>query len=177
MKTRFIGVVLGLLCTIQISGREGETTDSVVSANLSVREVFKQMPKSLMPSLSENNRLDMIDFIDSNLKAEVDNLLGGKSKMTALTDDSISVRISNSLTINVLLLNPMYPSDSLKQVICVAQTFGTDSTSLSTKIEYYTPEWKKLDEKPNFSSLDNKRIEKLNLQTIVNWMNVILKKD
>ena len=168
---------MGLLCTMSISGREGEATDSVASPTVSIREAFKQMPTSLLPTLSENNRLDMIDFIDSNLKAEVDNLLGGKSEMTALSDDSISIKVSDALQMTVLLLKPLSPIDSIDQVICIAQTFGTDSLSLSTKIEYYSPEWVKLDSTPNFSSADKKRIDALDLQTIANWDAITLKKD
>ena len=175
---RYLGVLLGLLCTISISGREGETTDSVASPTLSVRDVFKNAPATLLPTLSENNRLDMIDFVDSNLRAIVDNLLGGKSEMTALTDDSISLKISNALQMTILLLKPLQqPVDSISQVICVAQTFGTDSTSLSTKIDYYTQNWVKMDVLPEFSVADKKRIEALDLQTIANWDAITLKKD
>ncbi len=174
---RYLGVLLGLLCTLSISGREGETTDSVASPTLSIREVFKQMPSSLLPTLSENNRLDMIDFIDSKLKAEVDNLLGGKSEMTALSGDSISIKVSDALRMTILLLKPVQTTDSISQIICVAQTYGTDSISSSTKFEYYTNKWVKTDGTPFISEADNKRINTLNLQTIVNWNDIILKKD
>ena len=39
--------------------------------DLKIRDVFKQMPDSLMPYLTGNNRLDFIDFMDSNMKASV----------------------------------------------------------------------------------------------------------
>lgn len=32
-----------------------------------MRDVFKHMPDSVLGYLSENNRLDMIDFIDSKM--------------------------------------------------------------------------------------------------------------
>ena len=174
---RYLGVLLGLLCTLSISGREGETTDSVVSPTLSIREAFKQMPSSILPTLSENNRLDMIDFIDSKLKAEVDNLLGGKSEMTVLSDDSISIKVSDALQMTILLLTPAQPTDSIRQIICVAQTYGTDSISLSTKFDYYTNKWVKVDTTPILLEADKKRIKTLDLQTIVNWNKGILKKD
>lgn len=174
---RYLGVLLGLLCTISISGREGEAADSVASHPLSVRDVFKQMPNSFIPSLSENNRLDMIDFMDSKLKAEVDNLLGGKSEMTALTDDSISIKVSDALHMTIMLLAQQQPKDSIHQVVCVAQTFGTDSMSLSTKVDFYTDRWVKLDSAPELSVADRKRVDALNLQTIVNWAKKTLKKD
>lgn len=135
------------------------------------------MPFSLLPSLSENNRLDMIDFIDSKLKAEVDNLLGGKSEMTALSDDSISIKVSDALQMSILLLKPAQPTDSVCQIICVGQTYGTDSISLSTKFDYYTNKWAKVDAAPFLSDADKNRIKPLDLQTIVKWNKTILKKD
>ena len=64
---------------------------------LRMADVFKQMPDSLMPYLSTNNRLDMIDFMDAHMKAEVTNLLDGKSEMTALADDSLTIQLSAAL--------------------------------------------------------------------------------
>ena len=64
---------------------------------LKIRDVFKQMPVSVMPYLSENNRLDFIDFIDSDMKAIVRNRLGGSSEMISLTDSTLSIRMSSSL--------------------------------------------------------------------------------
>ena len=55
---------------------------SSVAQELTIRDVFRQMPDSLMPYLSTNNRLDFIDFLDSNMKAEVKNQFDGKSEMT-----------------------------------------------------------------------------------------------
>ena len=104
---RYLGVLIAFIFfLLSIQSRAGETIDSLVSPALSIREVFKNMPYSLMPELSENNRLDMIDFIDSSLKAEVENRFGGKSEMLALTDDSISIRISNALRMTILLIEP-----------------------------------------------------------------------
>ena len=52
--------------------------------HLTIRDVFKSMPDSLMPYLSNNNRLDFIDFMDSNMKAEVKNQFGGNSIMAEI---------------------------------------------------------------------------------------------
>ena len=40
-----------------------------------MREVFQRMPAMMLPYLTENNKLDFIDFIDSGMKAEVRNEL------------------------------------------------------------------------------------------------------
>ena len=56
-------------------------------SDLSVRDALKLMPDSLVPYLSLNNRLDMVDFMDAKMRAAVDNSLGGESEMTFLSDD------------------------------------------------------------------------------------------
>jgi hypothetical protein len=146
-------------------------------AQTSVSDVFRTMPDSLMLSLSANNKLDMIDFLASNMKAEVRNLLNGTSEMTALTDDSLSVRVSDALRLDILLLTPEEPIDSCSQVICMVQTFGIDSLSLDAKIEFFTPQWQLLSVRPRFSAIDEQRIEVLDVQTIVKRDEEILKKE
>ena len=54
------------------------------AAQQKMRDVFLRMPDGLLPYLTENNRLDFIDFMDSGMKAVVNNELGGKSEMLSL---------------------------------------------------------------------------------------------
>ena len=79
---------------------------SVCSAQgLALRDAFRQMPDSVMPTLTQNNRLDCLDFLDAGMKAEVRNRLGGTSVMTALTPDSLSLQVSPALRVDMLLLS------------------------------------------------------------------------
>ena len=59
-----------------------------------MKDIVRTMPDSIIPLLSLNNRLDFVDYIDSKMKAEVTNQLGGKSEMTTLTDDFAHIRVS-----------------------------------------------------------------------------------
>ena len=74
---------------------------SVSASAQTVREAFKAMPDSLMPYLTANNRLDLMDFMDAKMKAAVTNRLEGQTEMTFLSDDSLSIRMSNALTIEM----------------------------------------------------------------------------
>ena len=142
-----------------------------------LRDVFRQIPDSLMPSLSMNNRLDFIDFLDSNMKAAVRNQLGGMSEMTVLTDDSLSVRMSDALRIDMLLLMLDEPVDTIRQVVVFAETFLTDSVYGETTLKFYTPDWQLItrDNIP-WTEIQKKRIDSLILQNILKWDEVRLNK-
>lgn len=134
-----------------------------------LRDVFRQIPDSLMPSLSVNSRLDFIDFMDANMKAAVRNQLGGMSEMTALTDDSLSIRMSDALRIDMLLLTLDDPIDTIRQVVVLAETFLTDSVYGETNVKLYTPDWQLITKDIPWNDIQKKRIGSLILQNILKW--------
>ena len=161
--------LLGLLLLVLQTGR---------AEGLKMHDVFKQMPDTLLPTLSENNRLDMLDFMASNMKAEVTNRLGGKSEMTLLTDSTLSIQMSKALKVDMLLLTPTTSADpESEDVICLIETFGTDSLSLESTVRFYTPTWKLLNEMPQLSVSDQNTISTKKVQTILKRDEEILKKN
>ena len=54
---------------------------------------FTNMPDSICPLLTAVNRADFIDFLESKMKAEVTNRLGGKSEMTQIGRASCRERV------------------------------------------------------------------------------------
>lgn len=152
---RWITAILLVLMMGQASAQE-----------LKMRDVFKQMPDSLLPYLTQNNRLDFIDFMDSNMKAEVQNQLGGNSEMIALADDSLSIRMNPSTETDMLLLSPVEPVDSVSQVVVAIETFRIDSIYGESKVNYYTPTWQLLKREPVLSEEQKQRIQKHCLQNL-----------
>ncbi|GEM_PF-1318966 len=114
-----------------------------LEAQPKMREVFLQMPDSLMPYLTENNRLDFIDFIDSNMKAGVMNSLGGKSEMLALTDDHLLLKVSHSMNVLMRLMPVQEMVDSCNRVVCMITTYGNDI--IESKIDIYSVKWRPLE--------------------------------
>jgi hypothetical protein len=143
--------------------------------DLKIRDVFKQMPDSLMPYLTTNNRLDFIDFIDSDMKAEVANMTGGVSEMTALTDDSLSIRMSDALRVDMLLLDLDEPLDSIRQVVIFVETFLVDSIYGESVCKTYTTDWQLVTKSLSFNEAQKKRLGQLHLQNILNWQEDKLK--
>lgn len=95
MKRHLTILLLSVLTTL-LSAQTVAPADSLTAA-----DIFRQLPDSLTPYLSQNNRLDMLDFMSANMKAEVTNLLDGKSEMALLSPDSLSVRLSDVLTLGI----------------------------------------------------------------------------
>ena len=99
---------------------------TLADATVNMRDVLKSLPDSIIPLLSENNRLDLIDFMDSNMKAEVTNVLQGKCTMSVLNDCYTKIQLTESSVLEMRLLDTQTPVDSVNQVLCVVKTYGTD---------------------------------------------------
>lgn len=103
-------------------------------SDLSVRDALKLMPDSLVPYLSLNNRLDMVDFMDAKMRAAVDNSLGGESEMTFLSDDSLAIMLNETSMLSmkvvakdtslVIVLHRRYQTKR-NQYELVTQTFDS----------------------------------------------------
>ena len=130
----------------------------MVADSLTLKNLFVAMPDSLIPYLSKNNRLDFIDFMESNMKAEVTNELGGKSLMTALADDSISIQLNDACHVDLLLLNSTEEVDSTSQVIAFVRTVGLENESRESVVEFFSVKWNRLTKTPPLTATDKKRL-------------------
>lgn len=117
---------------------------SPCEAQLKMIDIYSQMPDSLFPYLSESNRLDFIDFLDSNMKAEVTNELDGKSEMLSFDDESLTLQLNSSTKVSMRLMPVKEPVHSQSQVVCVITTYGKDAPE--SKIEVYSTDWCLLDQ-------------------------------
>ena len=68
------------------------------------KTVFVNMPDSLSPLLTKVNREDCIDFLESKMRAQVENRFGKKSEMTDLSKDYIRMQMSPQTTWQMKLL-------------------------------------------------------------------------
>lgn len=121
-----------------------------VRAQSPMRDLLLQMPDSLLPYLSHANRLDIIDYFDAKMKAEVTNELQGKSLLTALTDDSLSIQLNEACVLDVLLLDvspssaDAHQADSINQVIAVAHTYRLSTGEQERTVAYFDRKWHRL---------------------------------
>lgn len=102
------------------------------------KDLFLQLPDSLCPLLSANNRADCIDFLESKMRAVVTNRLDGSSEMTRLTNDYIHLRLTPQSSWEMKLL----PAPDSTVMICVVQTvYGLAADS---RLTMYSPDWSPL---------------------------------
>lgn len=103
-----------------------------------LKDCFREMPDSLCPLLSAINRADCIDFMESGMKAEVTNNLGGKSEMTLLAPDYLALKMSAQTFWQMKMLT--LPDST--QVICTVST--ACAAACDSHIAFYTTQWEPL---------------------------------
>ena len=142
--------------------------------SLTIKTVFMEMPDSILPYLSRNNCLDFVDFVASGMKAQVDNELGGKSVMTALTDDSLSIQLNAVSKVDMLLLTTM----KSEQIVAVVKTVGQESNVIESDVECFTTGWQPMTDWPELDPLSQQRLDNtIKRLNILNYFVKILNKN
>ncbi len=104
-----------------------------------LRTLFIEMPDTLQPLLTNNDRRDMIDFWDARMSTPVVNRLDGKSRITELTNDFLSVELSRSSSMQIKMLNNV-AGDTL---LCIVNTVGAEA--YDSRIHFYNSRWERVD--------------------------------
>lgn len=125
------------------------TLTSVRAQN--AKQLFVGMPDSIAPLLTSVNRADCIDFLESKMKAQVDNRFGSKSEMTELGKDYIHMQMTPQ---SVWQMKLLALNDSMN-VVCVINT--ACAPACDSSVLFYTPDWKPLSTSDfiTFPSLDD----------------------
>ena len=121
--------ILILIFVLCVYGAAGRAQD--------LKTLFVALPDSLSPLLTEVNRADFGDFLESGMKAEVKNRFGNMSEMTKLTSDYLFLKTTSASTLELKML-PL--NDSVK-VICAVSTYSAPADS---RIAFYDTNWHEL---------------------------------
>ena len=143
----------------------------VSSSAQSLKAFIREMPDTIIPTLSKNNILDFVDYLDSNMKAIVTNNLGNKSEMTTLTDDYAFIRTSENSDVQIKLL-PLADS----HIISLIRSVTCDTIKTDSQIEFYTTEWKQLRTADYFTFSDSTNFSHFiqnadNTSLLINFIN------
>lgn len=117
--------VIGLFSFASLQAQEAKT-------------LFVNIPDSLYPLLTKVNRADCIDFLESKMKAQVDNRFGQKSEMTDLGKDYIRMQMTSEITWQMKLL----ALNDTTNIICTVAT--ACAPACDSSIRFYTTDWKPL---------------------------------
>jgi len=108
---------------------------SFCSFGQKVADVFKTMPDSLLPCLSEDNKIMML--VDTG-RTVIPYQLGEFEKLNH-TDSYLNIRTSEAGTTQIKVL----PLINNTKIVCVIQT--ACAMVCDSQISFYTTEWEKLD--------------------------------
>ena len=102
------------------------------------RSLYINMPDSLNQLLTKSNREDFADFMDSKMKAEVQNRFNANSDMKELTTDYLLVQTTKVSTFQMKVLTM---PDSTR-IICAVKTFY--GPVADSEIHFYNTKWHEL---------------------------------
>ncbi|MDE7410510.1 MAG: DUF3256 family protein [Paramuribaculum sp.] len=106
----------------------------VSAAQTPAETAFRTAPRSVLPMLDTNTRLDMIDYYNSSDNKGAANSLGGRSRVTSMKPERIDISMTDATTYSICVIPS--GSDSIIALITTVATPATDS-----KISFYRSDW------------------------------------
>ncbi|MGL4852803.1 MAG: DUF3256 family protein [Phocaeicola sp.] len=103
-----------------------------------MKQLFIELPDSIAPLLTKVNREDCVDFLDSQMKAEVKNRFGNPSELKELTANYLFLQTTEQSTLQLKLL----PQNDSVNIVCAI--FTACAPACDSEVRFYTTEWKSL---------------------------------
>lgn len=112
-------------------------------ASASAPQAFVDAPKEVFPLLDRTTRLDMIDYFNSGMTTASPNNINGRSRITALSPESLSVEMSGASDYQLALIPT--GNDSIMALITTVKSPAPDS-----RIELFAKDWSRLPDSGQF---------------------------
>jgi hypothetical protein len=110
-----------------------------------ISDFFIDEPGHILPLLDKRVKMDMIDYENEGIKKEFNNAFGEGSHITSMSDSHISVKVSNSSSVEMLLIPCKKDS-----VILTISTFAIPAKD--SRVECFNTSWGKIDSKKYFKA-------------------------
>lgn len=107
---------------------------SYIFSQTRIRDVYAEAPDSIFPLLTQNNRLDQIDFSENNMQAVIKNKFEDHSELLVLNDKYLKLKLSEHCVVEMRLL-----SDS---TFCMVETFSAPAPD--SRIRFFDTSWNEL---------------------------------
>lgn len=124
VKSLFLALALSIGATLGIE------------AQITATEAFTSAPRKVMPMLDQTTRLDMVDYFNNGMSTSSTNLLNGRSRITALSDNQLTVELSDASTCDMIVLQ-----GEESQFIAVITTVATPAPD--SRMSVYSSDWKR----------------------------------
>lgn len=104
-----------------------------------IKDVFVSEPGNVLQLLSQRTKLDMIDYLNEGRMVDVKNEHDGVSHFNKVTDNYMSIQLTGNTKVELLLVS-ITQKDSVVVAVTTVKLPSEDS-----RIEFFTPDWKKID--------------------------------
>ena len=117
-----------IICLLSLHGAKSQTLE----------ELFLTMPKELLPTLNQSDRLDLIDMYKAGAASRTNDLLNQVSSLTVFDKDILRLETGgNALELALLpMINDSY-------ILLMIKT--TCAPVCDSELRFYTLQWKRLD--------------------------------
>lgn len=143
----FAALIMALLMPSFYANADSKKSDSgeavEVSDTITARQVFADLPISVLDLLSRSTRLDMLDYYDVDSLWQATNSLGGPSVLERVTPDYLSVRLTPVSTLQVCILPRDEKAD--KPVVMTLYTIGERQEAPDTEINFFDSDLQPVD--------------------------------
>lgn len=104
-----------------------------LNAQITATDAFTTAPRKVLPLLDNNARLDMVDYFNSNMTTGTGNAYGGKSRITAISPEKVTVAMTDASTWDFIVLPGKTP------MIAVITTVATPAPD--SRMTVYSQDW------------------------------------
>ncbi len=109
-------------------------TAVVAQSAMTAADFFTSAPQSVFPLLDRNTRLDMVDYFNSGMTTPSQNKLDGRSVITEMTPESVTVKMTDASAIQLVALK-----GEKNTIIALINTVATPA--LDSSIKFFDSKW------------------------------------
>lgn len=113
-----------------------------------MRQLWIDMPDSLVEYLNTTKRTEMVDFYDMGVKAETANLLMGATVLDSITESYADISLNECARMQLALLK----ASNGDSILCMVRTFMGEAPE--SVVSFYDTKWGKRDEKEFLSIVE-----------------------
>ena len=107
---------------------------------ISARRAFLEMPVGKLDLLSKNTRFDMLVYYDNDSIYQATNNLKGMASLQTVTDNYLSVRLTDASTLQIRIL----PLKNGNDIVMTIYTTGREGDALDSSIRFYNTKFEEL---------------------------------